>query len=597
MNLAALLHIEKSSYAYAYSDRKLHFRLRTAKDDVRNACIVLAKKHEWEKKRRYPMRKVATDRLFDYYQFEYETDDPRLGYYFEVSDDRETLVYCESGVFETFDDANCYFHYFQFPYISPIDVDTVPGWMKSAVFYQIFVERFSNGDPSNDPQNLSRWNEPPTPTSFYGGDLQGVIDKLDYLAELGVTGLYLNPIFESPSNHKYDTADYRQVDGAFGSKETLCRLVELAHRNGMRVLLDGVFNHCGYRFAPFQDVLQNGEDSFYKDWFYLEGFPVTSDPCNYKTFSADYRMPKLNTANPALRRYILDTVSYWTRETGIDGWRLDVSDEVDHFFWRAFRETVKAINPEAVILGENWHNAYPWLMGDQFDSVMNYPVTKSCIQFFAQGQTDALTFSEDLSTYLMWNYEQVDYAMLNLLDSHDTMRFLTCCGGDKRRLRLAVLFLFSYVGAPCIYYGSEIGMEGKGDPDCRRTFDWDEAHWDHSLRAFYKRCIALRRAHPALQSGGVRLSAQNGVFLLEREGSGERLLTLLNNTDSTRTVQLPAAARGLLEQTGANGVTELPGRRAATLSPYSGGVLVLAPEHSECRTRKPEFAENRVAAL
>lgn len=568
MNLEAIYHSGKSNYAYAFNDHELHIRLRTAKNDVSEVFVYIALKHLWHEKKKYAMRKVASDRLFDYYQFNYVTDDTRLGYYFELSDGKSTVIYSESGFSETFDDENSYLHYFQYPYINDIDVCKVPDWVHEAVFYQIFVDRFYNGDKSNDPENLSAWNELPTPKSFYGGDLEGIIQKLGYLEDLGINGIYLTPIFKSPSNHKYDTADYRMVDEAFGDKETLKRLVSKAHEKGIRIILDGVFNHCGFLFAPFQDVLKNGDRSYYKDWFHIDSFPVSTDPVNYRVFSQCPYMPKLNTSNPDLKKYIFDTVEYWTRETGIDGWRLDVSDEVDHCFWRDFRKLVKGINKDAVIIGENWHNAYPWLMGDQFDSVMNYPLTKSCVEFFAQGKINAELFVCDLYHYLMRYYDQVNYTMLNLLDSHDTVRFLTCCGNDKRKLKLAVLFLHCYVGIPCTYYGSEIGLAGKGDPDCRRTFDWNEDHWDKELRDFYKKVIKIRKTHQSLKAGTIKMHADGGLVFIEREADSEKTLVILNNTENSRPVTLPCGE-----------ATELLSGRSyknkATIPPMSGYIFEL----------------------
>lgn len=539
MNLQALYHNPKSNYAFAYNNHELHIRLRTAKDDCKFATLVIAKKHAWMEKQKFQMKKVATDRYFDYYQYNYITDDPRLGYYFLISDGRATHVYSESGVTETFDDQYAYFHYFQYPFINPIDVHTIPEWVHGAVFYQIFVERFCNGDRSNDPQNVAPWSELPKPKSFSGGDLQGILEKLDYLKELGINGLYLTPIFESPSNHKYDTTDYRKIDPSFGNKDLLCKLVKQAHEKGIRIILDGVFNHSGYFFAPFQDALKNGVQSKYADWFHFLEFPENDGSPKYRCFGTSANMPKLNTSNPQLKKYLLDTVAYWMKETGIDGWRLDVSDEIDHQFWRDFRKLVKGINPEAVIIGENWHNSYPWLMGDQFDGVMNYPVTKSCIQFFASQEISAEEFAENLSSSLMWNSDQANFSMLNLLDSHDTMRFLTWCQGDKKKLMLAILFLFSYVGIPCTYYGTEIGMEGNGDPDSRRTFDWDESHWDKDLLTFYKRIISFRKKCKPLQYGNIQMWANDGAFYLEREYGNEKVLTVLNNTGEDKNILLP----------------------------------------------------------
>lgn len=577
MNLQGICHIPKSNYAYAYGEKDLDIRLRTARDDCSCVRVVISQKHRWNEKKAFLMEKVASDRLSDYYQYRYHTDDPRLGYYFEISGGGRTLIYSESGFSEEFDDENAYFHYFQYPYINKTDLQRVPEWVHTAVFYQIFVDRFCNGDSSNDPQRLTPWGQPPGPHSFYGGDLQGVLDRLPYLRALGVNGIYLTPIFESGSNHKYDTVDYRRIDGAFGDKELLCRLVERAHGMGIRIILDGVFNHCSWRFPPFRDVLECGEQSPYRDWFLIDGFPLArfseeeardySRPfdlsrLNYRIFGTSPGMPKLNTEDPGLERYLLDTAAMWTRDTGIDGWRLDVSDEVNHGFWRSFRKTVKQINPEALIVGENWHNAYPWLRGDQFDGVMNYSVTKSCIQFFARHEVDAGQFAGDISACLMRNFDQVNFAMLNLLDSHDTMRFLTWCGGDKRLLRMAVLFLFSYTGIPCIYYGSEIGMEGRGDPDCRRTFDWDRSRWNLDLFRYYRQVIALRRKEKALQYGTIRIGAKDGLLYLRRAFEASELVTVINNSGQEKKPRLPAGAELLLgtEPTGA----------ADSLKPYSG---------------------------
>lgn len=565
VNYQGLCHIQKSNYAFAYNDHELHIRLRTAKDDCTSVELVIAKKHAWMEKQKFPMEKIATDRYFDYYQYKYVTNDPRLGYYFLISDGKKTLVYSESGVSETFDDEYAYFYYFQYPFINPADVHKIPSWVHEAVFYQIFVERFKNGNTQNDPGELTPWSELPKPKSFYGGDLQGILDKLDYLEDLGINGLYLTPIFESPSNHKYDTTDYRKIDPAFGDKELLCRLVSRAHEKGIRVILDCVFNHSGYFFAPFQDVLKNGSKSQYAGWFHFLQFPENGKEPKYRCFGTSPQMPKLNTSNPQLKKYLLDTVTYWMQETGIDGWRLDVSDEIDHQFWRDFRKLVKKINPEAVIIGENWHNSYPWLMGDQFDGVMNYQVTKSCIRFFAKNEIDAEKFSEDLSACLMWNSDQVNFAMLNLLDSHDTMRFLTWCSGDKKKFRLAVLFIFSYIGIPCTYYGSEIGTEGNGDPDSRRTFDWNESHWDTDLLSFYKKLIAFRKSCKALQYGCVRMWSSDGLFYLERSFHGKKAITVLNNTDMEKPVQLPEGKVSEAVAT-ANG----EGVSLASLKPFEG---------------------------
>lgn len=548
MNLQAIYHNPKSNYAYAKSEHELHIRLRTAKNDVDKVYLYAAVKHKWNNKKKYQMTKVATDRLFDYYQFNLSVPDSRIGYYFELCEKENNIFFCEPGFTEKFDDENAHFYYFQYPFINKTDVHKIPEWVNSTVFYQIFVDRFYNGDTSNDPKDVSPWEEKPHPFSFSGGDLQGIIDKLDYLCDLGINGIYLTPIFESPSNHKYNTTDYYKVDNAFGTNEKLFELVDKAHKKGIKIVLDGVFNHSGSSLPQFQDVLQNGDKSKYKDWFFIEKYADNMEDMEYQTFYSCKFMPKLNTANPEVRKYILDAVSYWTREGNIDGWRLDVSDEIDMDFWIDFRKTVRSINNDAFIIGENWHNAYPWLTGNRFDSVMNYPVTKCCIEFFAKQITNAEQFTADLSHILMWNSEQVNFAMLNLLDSHDTPRFLTLCNGNKDVLKLAILFQYSFIGVPCTYYGTEIGMEGNGDPDCRRTFNWDENSWDKDLHTFFKKLIKIRKTNPCFINGTIYCYAKDDVAYIERSFKNKKTITVINNTDTDKIVKLPSNCISLLDQ-------------------------------------------------
>ena len=239
-----------------------------------------------------------------------------------------------------------------------------------------------------------------------GGDLLGIIKKLNYLEDLGIKGIYLTPIFESVSNHKYDTTDYMKVDKYFGDESILRELITECHKRGIKIVLDAVFNHCGIGFAPFQDVIEKGRESEYFEWFYIDGDKVLFDPINFQAFGFVPYMPKMNTSNPGVKAYLYEVIKYWTEEFDIDGWRLDVSDELDHEFWRGFRKLVKSINPQAIIIGENWHNAYNWLMGDQFDSVMNYSLTKLCLDYFATSEINARTFMYEISSLLIRYLQQ-----------------------------------------------------------------------------------------------------------------------------------------------------------------------------------------------
>lgn len=530
MNIEALCHIPKSNYAYAYKENEIHIRLRTAKNDMRQVNIIYGVKYDWPNKKKHPMKKILSDQYYDYYQYEIIQEDSRIGYYFELISEDATLYYTEQGIVTKFNDELAYCYFFQYPYNNLADLHKEPSWIHDAIFYEIFVERFQNGNIANSPPGRCNWEEAPTPKSFFGGDLQGIINQLDYLSELGINAVYLTPIFKSPSNHKYDIVDYYEIDPYFGSKEILKELVDKAHERGIRIVLDAVFNHCSEKFPPFVDAVAKGKDSIYFDWFFIDGDTVKKDPPNYRMFGFVPYMPKLNTNNPKVKEYLLNAVRYWTSEIGIDGWRLDVSDEIDHEFWREFRKVVKAINPEAIIIGENWHNAYPWLMGDQFDSIMNYSVTRLCVDYFAKGKLSPVSFEQRLSTYLMRYSDQVNEAMLNLLDSHDTERFLYSAGEDKKALKNAAAFLFAYKGMPCTYYGTEIGMTGNYDPGCRKTFDWNRKNWDQDLYEYYRKLIKIRNTQEALKKGRIEFLSTDHVFVMKRIYGKEHINIVINTT-------------------------------------------------------------------
>lgn len=405
---------------------------------------------------------------------------------------------------------------------------------------------------------MEPWGGEPTPFNFFGGDLQGVIDHLDYLEELGINAIYFTPIFEATTNHKYDTEDYLRVDRHFGDADTVKQLVELCHARGIRVLLDAVFNHSGKTFAPFVDVQKNGEKSKYKDWFHVHEFPldVKDGIPTYETFGFEAHMPKLNTENPEVKAYLLEVAEYWIKEVGTDGWRLDVADEVDNAFWQDFRRVVKAANPDAYILGEVWNESSSWLQGDQFDASMNYPFTEAVNNFFVKDVMHAEQFANSIGRQLSRYPLQASEVAFNLLDSHDTPRLLTLCEGDQRKMKLAALFQFSYMGAPCIYYGDEIGLDGDHDPGCRKCMEWDETKQDRELFSFYQKLIALRHAHPALRAeGSIRfLQAREGgsQLVMERQDDEERILILFNRSEETAIVELEAGAGEWTELFGEN---------------------------------------------
>jgi glycosidase len=415
-----------------------------------------------------------------------------------------------------------------------------PPWAAKSIFYQIFPDRFYNGDPGNDPRNKASWNDKPDFYNFFGGDFQGIIAKIPYLQQLGVTGVYLNPIFASPSNHKYNTSDYLQIAPEFGDVDTFKLLITKLHKAGIRIIIDGVFNHTGDTFWAFQDIIQRGAKSRFKDWYYCREFPICqgSSP-NYECWWNFGTLPKLNHQNPEVTRYLLKVVAFWT-SLGIDGWRLDVPNEVTMDFWRLFRKLVKAINPQAYIVGEIWDDPFSWLTGDTCDAVMNYRWRDAVVRYFAQGHVSAEQFRLELvnnRSNLPWEFIVSAY---NLLGSHDTPRFLTLCGEDVRKFLCALAFQFTYPGVPALYYGDEIGLTGDKDPDCRKTMCWEENGQNQIILNETKQLTSIHAQYQALQTGAYHdLHLGDGVFGFVRSGKTEQILACFNMTKECACIEVP----------------------------------------------------------
>ncbi|WP_420329525.1 alpha-glycosidase [Paenibacillus graminis] len=591
----ALHHVPHSNWAYLYDKDTFHLRVRTGKENVGQVFALTGDKYDWEHyHEEHRMRKIASDQFFDYWETAVKPENKRFSYAFRMQAEDETLWMTETGFYT--EPPAPPDGFYERPYIHEVDLFTAPEWAKSAVFYQIMPDRFANGDAGNDPVNVAAWGDTPTAESFFGGDLQGIIDHLDYLARLGITAIYLTPIFEAPSNHKYDTTDYRKVDPDFGDVEVLKELVANAHAKGIRVVLDAVFNHISAQSPQFQSVIEHGEHSEYAGWFHIHNFPVkvTDGKPNYDAFGFFADMPKLNTVNPEARKYLLDTAGYWLKEVGIDGWRLDVANEIDHTFWRDFRKVVKDINPEAFIIGEVWSDSMRWLNGDQFDSVMNYPLASRLTEYLNNGDMDAGRFGEQLGNLLMRYPQQANEVLFNLLASHDTPRILTQLGGDPRKLKLAAAFLFTFTGTPCIFYGDEIGLEGEGDPDCRKCMIWEEERQNRELFECYQSLIRLRKAFPALQTGRFRIltaNPQERAFVYERVDADAHFVISLNPSEQPATLPLPLEDHF---QDALNGEKLIPsegeGQVLLDLAPYSYRILIKTNE----TLRSPEQAVHPV---
>ncbi|WP_141432316.1 alpha-glycosidase [Bacillus sp. 03113] len=544
----AIYHRPKNNYAYAYDKETLHIRLRSKKNDLIKVYLIYGDPYLWSKKDGWlnaskPMTLEGSDDLFDYWFAEVKPEFRRLRYGFEVYSDTGSVVYGERGfVGEDPHDAS---FYFCFPFLNSIDVFKAPEWVKKTVWYQIFPERFANANPTLDPNGTLAWgSEDPKPESYFGGDFEGIIENIDHLVNLGITGIYLTPIFKANSNHKYDTIDYLEIDPQFGDKKTFKKLVDTFHQKNIRVMLDAVFNHSGYYFAPFQDVLENQEKSIYKDWFHLREFPVQAEPeLNYDTFAFTHMMPKLNTENPEVKEYLLKVAKYWIEEFDIDGWRLDVANEVDHEIWREFRKTVKSVKDDTYILGEIWHDSMPWLKGDQFDAVMNYPFTNASLDFFAKNKINANEFIQQITKVITSYPKNVNNVAFNLLGSHDTPRVLTICNNNKDKLKLLYLFQLSFIGTPCIYYGDEIGLEGENDPGCRKCMIWDKDKQDLELFNYVKKLISIRKEHTAFGNDGefkfIESNPNTNHIIYSKQSIDETLIIAVNNSIGKIKISIP----------------------------------------------------------
>lgn len=433
----------------------------------------------------------------------------RCKYYFELHTKDEVWYYFEDGFLtpEQVQMEGRMLQCFIVPWMNPADVNRTPDWVNETVWYQIFPDRFCNGTPEENTPDIAPWHAGPvTNQERFGGNLKGIEEKLPYLKELGITGIYLNPIMEADSTHKYDTKDYTRIDPQFGTNEDFARLVKKAHEYGIRIMVDAVFNHCGRRFAPWLDVLEKKEKSAYADWFMIQDWDNlekradTRDARFYSFAFADW-MPKLNTNNDEVIDYFCGVCEDWIREFDIDGIRYDVGNEVSHRFLKKMRERLRALKPDLYLLGEIWHDASQWLMGDEYDSVMNYPLLSGIHDFFLDKSMDKAEFEYMVNRCYTMYMQQNNNVMFNLLDSHDTERLMNRFHDlDLFYQQLAILFTMP--GSPCIYYGTEIAMEGSFDPDCRRCMPWDLIQTEENQQKIHEiqKLIHLRKTEPALRS-------------------------------------------------------------------------------------------------
>lgn len=541
-NIHAIHHQTTIPYAYARDKDHLYVRIRCAKGDLSEVRVYYRDRYLGKDLYKIKnMKKSYKDQLFDFYDTEIRLKRNRYAYFFLLKDaSGKTWYLDERGIWEKKPRVLRPYH---FPYIAEDDVYEGEAWLKEAICYQIFPDRFFRSREaavSVDESCFMAWGDTPTNKSLFGGNIRGITEKIPYLRDLGINLLYFTPLFESTSNHKYNTKDYYKIDPNFGTLEETKTLVRICHENGIRVVFDAVFNHTGNDFFAFEDLVTHQEESRFRDWYHVDSYPVSKEKINYYTFAnAIAYMPKLNLKNREARAYLLEVARYWIRETDMDGYRLDVCDELSHDFLRDLRKVVKETKKEAVIIGEIMHEAEDFLEGKELDSIMNYPFRHAMIDTFARNELSVEEFFHVLIHNQTIYREEITYQMLNLLGSHDTPRFLTEAGGRKEKLKLATAFQFLYKGVPYVYYGDEVGISGGKDPLCRRTMVWEEEKRDSDLLEFFKRIIRVRRENPVLTGGDFQVEDISGkVFSFSRNLQDKRVLAFFNLDDRIRQVEI-----------------------------------------------------------
>lgn len=486
MNLAAIRHRSTGSDCYALDSDTVVLNLWT--DYSVKAVSVVSEDpfiHELHRRRAWEGKPTPMRRLYELahqvvWTAELKPAYKRLQYYFVVEGEDKRLGVFENKICPMEERDRISTEYFKFPWINPSDVIAPPDWVRDTVWYQIMPDRFArSSDAPSDPK-FRRWGDFSDPHfgDLYGGNLRGIRERLPYLRQLGVSGIYLTPIFLSNSNHKYNTFDYYKVDPDFGTEQDLRELVQSAHDLGMRIMLDAVFNHCGTEFFAWKDVCEKGRESQYFDWFFINRDDFVKDDFSvadgrFYTFSFWAGMPKLNTNNPEVQRYFTDLCVHWVGDLDIDGIRFDVGDEISHSFLRRVNAAVKAKKPETFLLGEIWFDSIGWLGGFEYDSVMNYPFTGAVGDFWRDREMTARDFMHRLNFCRSLYPRQINEAIFSFLDTHDTARVRESCQNQDEMLqKLAILLTMA--GTPCLYYGTEIAMKGTHTPYNRSTMPWDE---------------------------------------------------------------------------------------------------------------------------
>lgn len=506
MNLAGIYHRAFSNMAYSLNEDTIRIQIFTGKNiDAVNIIYgdpfkgaVEGVNWGWDAEPIQAITQVIELQQQNVWYIDIQPKYKRLKYYFELTENGEKIYYSEAGFLKEGELKDIGLQAFKRGWLNPIDLNKTPQWVKDACWYQIFPDRFCNA--GNVGKGIRKWSNGEVSNSHrYGGNLKGITSKISYLFDLGITAIYLTPIFKAKSIHKYDTIDYYEIDEDFGTKEDFTDLMTTAHKAGIKIILDGVFNHCGGLFGPWLDVVENGEKSKYRNWFMVNEFPVntqgSSEDHSFYTFAFTKDMPKLNTNNEEVIEYILNVCKYWAKTYHIDGLRLDVADEISHNLCKRMHRELKKINPDFYIMGEVWTDSIDWLQGDEFDSVMNYPLTTAINKFLATKDITKEEFMFQVNRAYSNYMKQNNDVLFNLLDSHDTNRLITRVNGNIDIFYQMLAILYTMQGSPCIYYGTEIALEGENDPDCRRCMSWDDMHKRIDVYEKVKSLINIRKKY------------------------------------------------------------------------------------------------------
>lgn len=547
MILSAITHSYNPVQQSVVDKNTLELRIETARDDISRVVLLYGPRYSESED---PSNSKKLKLLYqtaekDIYSIRLNLNDTRVRYMFYLEDFIGNGYWYNEKGFSIKRPRGHHSGYFQFSIINESDIPAWPEWPKQQVVYQIFPDRFNRSGKEN--MAKSKWGTLPESNSIYGGNLQGIIDKLDYLENLGITSIYLTPIFKSPSNHKYNIDDYYQIDPNFGNLKVAKKLVAEAHKRNIKIILDAVFNHSGSGFFAFQDLLQNGRNSKYLNWYYPESLPLSLNEINYKTFANNVKqMPRLNMNNQETQDYFLEVAKYWTQELNLDGWRLDVADEVSSDFWYKFRKTLKEIKPDIFIIGEVWYRANKWLEGDQFDSVMNYDLQKDIFSLIIDQAITADVFSKRIQNNFKNYKTEIPNQLLNLLDTHDTPKiswyFKNLKQSEKeKKIKLISTLQFLLPGIPMVYYGTEIGLTGGDDPDCRRTMIWNPQNQNTDLLMHYKKLIKYYKDQLIFQNGKYKeiySDAVKNILVFALETNENKKIIIANFSEQKQILNL-----------------------------------------------------------